>query len=261
MYHFAPDKFLPDGSFSTAYAAQPLASAGFAVLQMRFEDVEGMTTPREGPSFVEGLDSAVEHLASLNLVDSKRVALVGFSRGGYLTSYAVANPGRVRLAAAVDADGGDPSYVQYLIDSVVSPAGRIGAAEYEQLYGGGSFWENRSAWLSNAPGFNTDRVQTPLLLTVNGVQNRTSFLELYVGLRANGRPVELLHFPQGEHELKKPRERQASLQATVDWMSFWLLGAEPAATPASSERFSRWRAMRFAWHACCAKTSESASRR
>ena len=97
--------------------------------------------------------------------------------------------------------------------------------------------------LRNAPGFNPDRVATPLLLTVNGINNRTSFLELYVGLRANGRAVELLHFPQGEHELKKPREREASLQATVDWVSFWLLGVESAATPARSEQFSRWRAL------------------
>lgn len=258
IYNFEPDRFLPDGSFSTAYAAQAMTDSGFAVLQMRIRDVDGMSTPREGPSFVEGVDAAVDYLAGRGLVDPSRVGIVGFSRGGYLVAYALTNPGKTKFAAAIDADGGDPSYVTYLTHSVLSAGAAAGTAEFEALYGGGSFWANREQWLAHAPGFNTHRVTAPVLLTVSGVQNRASALELYSGLRLNGKPVELLHFPQGQHELQRPRERQASLQATVDWMTFWLLQRQDD-SPNKREQFSRWENLRRLYLKCCGSYPLSAT--
>jgi hypothetical protein len=68
-------------------------------------------------------------------------------------------------------------YLQDLTYKVISPW--TDGDQYEVMYGPGSFWENKSAWLENAPGFNLDRVQSPILLTVGGVQNRVPVIEWY----------------------------------------------------------------------------------
>ena len=53
-------------------------------------------------------------------------------------------------------------------------------------------------------------------------------------------------FPEGGHGLEMPRERFASQEATVDWMSFWLQGYEDP-DPAKAEQYKRWRVMQADW--------------
>lgn len=245
-YRFQADRFRPDGSHPTAYAAQPLASAGIAVLQIHIpDDNEGAGTPREGPAFVERIDSAVESLAGQGIVDQRRVGLIGFSRGGYLTYYAITHPGRTKISAAIEADGWTGSFAFYLKQLLLSPdLASMARRSFERQYGG-TFWENKAEWLQQEAVFNVDRVQTPLLfaLNMNGkVNNALAVFDVLAAFRVNNKPFELVIFPHGAHQLVRPRERFASIQATVDWMRFWLQGYEDP-DPAKSEQFKRWRKM------------------
>src|SRR5262249_27939474 len=102
VYHYSPDLFLPDGPHNgTADAGQSLVARGFAVLQLEgWKRQEVMDTEAEGPGFVTRLDAAIDRLAARGVVDPARVGLTGFSRGGFLTRYALANPGKHAIAAA-----------------------------------------------------------------------------------------------------------------------------------------------------------------
>jgi hypothetical protein len=114
--------------------------------------------------------------------------------------------------------------------------------------GGGTFWNNKSEWFAHAPGFNLDRVRTPLLITSSfGIEPGDALaggdLEFYVGLRVNQIPTDYLLFPDGPHPLVRPKQRFASLTATLDWMSFWLQGYEDTAA-AKKEQYARWEGLR-----------------
>lgn len=243
-YAFEPERFLPDGISTTAFAAQPLVARGMAVLQLRRNSPDW--SPTQGADFVEGVDGAVDALALRFSIDRARVGLVGFSQTGSLITYAVTHPARTRFAAAIDADGGDPSYNLYLMDALIAPTTIGRFVESFNGEAGKTFWQNKLNWLEQAPGFNLDRVETPLMLTVNGRHNAFIGLnELYVGLKKLGKPVEYLFFPDGSHELRRPQERQASMAATVDWMAFWLLGEEDS-DPLKMDQYESWRRMRGA---------------
>jgi hypothetical protein len=65
-------------------------------------------------------------------------------------------------------------------------------------------------------------------------------------LEAFGRPVEVLHFPTGNHALTRPGHRLRSLQSHMDWWRFWLLNQEDP-DPARAPQFEQWRAIRDRW--------------
>lgn len=215
---------------------QSLAAEGFAVLQMDFRNVGPLSSTTEGPNFVLGLDAAVDVLSERGWVDAHRVGLIGFSRGGYLVKFAVTNPGRTVIAAAIAADSYGAGFFEYLLGS---PSDRL---ERESQYGG-SFWSNRAAWLNTTPSFNANRARTPLLLEAYGPWSLLLDGELQRAFQMNSVPVDLLYFPTGMHPLVRPRERFMSYETTIDWMCFWLLGISNE-TPAKAEQFDRWQQMR-----------------
>lgn len=252
--HLYPTQFFPDGALSAGFAAQALASRGFAVLTFgvigRGHDRTG---PEEGADFVAGIDSAVAFLRERIPSGLGRVGVIGFSRSGYLINYAISHPGDAPLGAAVIQDSADASYVQYLLDGAVMDGGQRASlrGQYEAQYaGGGSFWANRSAWMSGAPGFNPDRVNVPLLLTRHGgsVGGLVTVLESYAGLRMNRRPVELRILPEASHPLLRPGHRLAAMQGVIDWMRFWLVDQEDI-DPAKASQYRHWRGLRDDWRA------------
>jgi dipeptidyl aminopeptidase/acylaminoacyl peptidase len=251
-YEYRTDRFLPDGNSHSAYAAQALVASGMAVLMIDIPAVETsnpllIETREEGPAFVSRLDSAVAALAAKGLIDPERVGLIGFSRGGYMAYYAITHPGRTRLAAAIVDDAYTASYGEYIQDAAmsVSPDGGSSPAVFDRQYGGAPFWKDKNAWL-DAPGFNVDRVATPTLFSLSGRINRIIALETVAAFRICQRPFDFLFFPDKAHQAVRPREKEALMEASVDWMSFWLLGKSSSAS-AKADRFAHWHQVRDRW--------------
>jgi hypothetical protein len=67
--------------------------------------------------------------------------------------------------------------------------------------------------------------------------------EIYASLWKQGKPVDLVYFPNGQHILQKPLERLASQQGNVDWFRFWLKGEEEA-DPIKARQYALWRQLR-----------------
>jgi dipeptidyl aminopeptidase/acylaminoacyl peptidase len=234
---FAEHRFLTDGGYTTALAARPLASAGFVVLQMPYNR-EHFVTPQELPDQIRGFQSAIDLLTSEGLIDPKRVGIIGFSRTCYHVEGAlIADP--ERFAAATIADGVDQSYLQYLLSARMS-----GVSEQEAIYGTKPFGEGLNPWTRAAPGFNLYKIETPLRIeAVSGPASVLDEWEIYASLHLQGKPVDLILFPDGEHVLAKPLERLASQEGNVDWFRFWLKGEEDA-DPVKADQYIRWRRLR-----------------
>src|SRR5262249_15472215 len=119
---FQPDYFLPDG-INPSFPAQSLVARGLAVLQLPMTGGSTIYDPAlltEGPEFVARVESAIVALAEKRHIDSLRVGLVGHSRTGFQTYYAITHPGENNLAAAVVVDsftGDYPSYLQRIAES------------------------------------------------------------------------------------------------------------------------------------------------
>jgi hypothetical protein len=235
---FDPKSFWIDGSFTTAFAAQALASHGILVLQVPDRhDWQG--TPEEAPNMSETLERAIEHVDNMGILDRDRLGIVGFSRTALYVYYMLTHS-RLRFRAAVAADGSDGSYSQYLqfLNFYQSTA-----ADSENLNGGVPFGSGMVHWLRHSPEFLLDTIKAPLLVQACSRGSLSALWAEFVGLRRLGKPTELIYFPTGIHILEKPWDRLASQDGTVDWCVFWLKGGEDP-DPAKAEKYLRWRALR-----------------
>jgi len=140
------------------------------------------------------------------------------------------------LAAAEAADNIDGGYFQYVLgDNALR-------ASIEGDKGAAPFGKGLETWMREAPGFNVDKIHTPLRLESESA-GILYLWEMFSNLRYLGKPVELFVIPNGVHILQNPAQRLASQGGTVDWFCFWLKGEEDP-DPAKHEQYARWRDLR-----------------
>jgi dipeptidyl aminopeptidase/acylaminoacyl peptidase len=226
--------FRPSGVFPTAFAARALAAAGILVLQVGFSCPVG--TPDEAPCAVSGYEAAAKQLVSEGLVDPERIGIIGFSRT-CLYVMDVLTTGSIHLRAASITDGWMLDYCQYML----MPE-RL-AAESNSMIGVPPFGEGLRQWVKLSPGFNLDKISSPLLVVAEGRVSLLFMWQPYTALHYLQKPVELIMLNTDEHVLTNPSVRLASQGGSVDWFRFWLQGYEDP-DPAKSGQYVRWRELR-----------------
>jgi len=238
---FQPYRFLTDGFYPTGMAAQPLASAGFMVLQVETRRTH-YTTSQEAADQVLGIDTAIDKLTDEGLIDPARVGIAGFSRTcWYVESFLVKEPRR--FAAATMADGVDQGYMQYkLFGDTPNIRG-----DSETIHKGTPYGDNLSQWAQHAPAFQSDRVQTPLLIQALGARSILMEWEIYSSLFQQGKPIDLLYLPNAQHVLQSPNDLDASEQSIVDWFRFWLQSYERPDSRAQGQ-YRLWRILKADQH-------------
>jgi hypothetical protein len=238
------NRFLIDGAFTTVFAAQALANDDIAVLQVGGPDdgaADVMVSPREPQVYMAGCEGAIQHFVASGMVNERKVGIIGFSRTGWFVEYMLTHS-RFQLAAAEVADNMDGSYFQYI------RSGSAARSEFEVDNGARPFGEGVETWIHSAPGFNADKVHTPLRMEVDTgpIDSVLGAWEMFSNLRYLRRPVELFVIPDihhGVHVLQNPAQRLASQGGTVDWFCFWLQGKENA-DPAKAAEYGRWRILK-----------------
>jgi len=61
--------------------------------------------------------------------------------------------------------------------------------------------------MKHAPGFNLDKVMTPLRVEAIGKMSVLGEWEIYSILTQQNKPVDLIYFPDGQHILQAPLDR------------------------------------------------------
>jgi dipeptidyl aminopeptidase/acylaminoacyl peptidase len=233
MYSFYRNRFLTDGTDPTAFAARHLASVGFVVLQIQKK--RDTLTDSDPKDALEGYRSAVAALTQDGLIDRSRGGVVGFSwTCWYAENALVRDP--ALFAAATIADGLDNGYMQYRLFGEGSYSLRH---QMEMIYGSSPSGPGLKNWVERAPGFHLDQIHTPLRIEAITPSSVLAEWELYSSLRMQGKPVDLIYFPQGTHIHQKPLERLESQQGNVDWFRFWLQGYKDP-DPSKRDQYLRW---------------------
>lgn len=238
---FVPGQFSMDGKseWSSGFAARPLASKGFFVLQVgHYKNVateeQVQNTPQEAAMELAKYESAIDYLDKKSIIDRERVGIIGFSRTFYYVSSALIHS-VYHFAAATLVDGIDASYLQFLV---------FGAEDSVWLNGGSPFGKGLKVWMERSPGFNADKITTPIRLVSTG--NNASWLsqwEWFALLQEMRKPVDFICFPDAEHLMVKPWERRVAMQGLVDWFCFWLKDEEDP-DPGKRGQYARWRQLR-----------------
>jgi hypothetical protein len=235
---FDKDRFWIDGPFTSAFAAQPLAAKGIAVLQVGRSVHPGQiktvtNTPEEGPREMAAYEGAIDDLDRRGLIDRERVGIIGFSRTAFRVGYTLTHS-KYHFAAATLADGFEGGYVNYVLFQGADSVGVNGGLPSDA---------SLALWLKRSPGFNLDKVSGPVRIEEYAYGSLLGGWEWFSGLSFREKPVELIWIPFGTHLLVKPWERLVSQQGNVDWFDYWLQGRSDP-DPSKREQYQRWEKMR-----------------
>jgi len=231
--------FVNGGGSATSHAGRAIAGRGIIVLQ-----VHGVWEPyyrtwqdsRENGTNV--YLAAINQLDSEGIIDPKHVGISGYSYTGRQVSDAITFAPD-RFAAAVLANTDPVSLFGYFfaLDTPNRP--------YAESVDAGAkpYGDGLKKWLERAPGFNTDKIQAPVLLSAADMGHLIGLWSLYASLRDQGKPVDLQYIRSGEHNIWKPLQKLAHQEALVDWFDFWLNGHEDP-DPAKTDQYARWHKLR-----------------
>ena len=202
---FHSDEFLMEGIFTTANAARPMAARGIVVLQVGEITTNALAGPREPfENGTAGYIAAIDQLVGEGIVDPSKIGIIGFSRTGwYVLDSLIHQP--ERFAAATLAECTYESYGEYIMNAdYLGPQRAKGIAEG---IGPDPFGPGLAKWISDSPGFNTDKIRVPVFFEFHSPVSVVYGWDVYAALRLQGKPVDLLYFRNGEHVLAKPKER------------------------------------------------------
>lgn len=242
----AASVFISDAPYTTAFAPQSLANAGFAVVMAQYPfdnkvpDGKFPGETKEAYNWLAMVESAVDLLVNEGVIDGRNIGIVGFSRTSWLTDFTLTHSS-YNFVAASSADSGIYTYGAYF---EYNDAERMRAAETEM--GGPPYGDLLGYWLDNAPPFNAAKVRAAVLMEYTGTAE--SGQEFFTSMKRLGKVVELFRYPDGAHPLDTPFERVASLQRNLDWFRFWMQGFEGKSPQYDPTQYARWHLLREQQH-------------
>jgi dipeptidyl aminopeptidase/acylaminoacyl peptidase len=194
------------------------------------------------------MESAIQYLDSRKMIDLQNVGIIGFSRGGWYTEYALTHSD-IQFRAASVTDNVEYSYGSYWY---LHSSGLM--ENDDATYGGPPYGETLKNWEKYSISFNTEKIHTPLLKEIMGYglkddnpqrppNNLAVHFELFTALSRQNKPVEMYYYPNEQHQVEHPVARISSLQRNIDWFRFWLQRYERP-NPEDPDQYKRWEAMR-----------------
>jgi dipeptidyl aminopeptidase/acylaminoacyl peptidase len=222
-----------------SYPGQLLANRGIAVLQLNVRMGAKFNTAQEAETRKVAFERLAEQLVESGLVDRQKVGLAGYSRNGYYVEYTLTHSS-FPFATAISADSWDPSYFQQTLTGDIGNASAVNGAL--------PFGDGLKTLLQSAPGFNVEKIRTPLRMIEqsNGLFGVLAKWEMFARLRYLKKPVEFYVVPDsehGSHATQNPAQILAIQQGSIDWFDFWLNGREDP-SPHKEQQYERWRKLR-----------------
>jgi dipeptidyl aminopeptidase/acylaminoacyl peptidase len=221
---------------------QWLANRGYAVLQVNFRGSTGYgkkhvnAGDREwGGRMHDDLIDAVNWAVAQGQADPKRVAIYGGSYGGYAALVGAAFTPDV-FACAVDIVG--PSSIVTLIKSI-PPYWKPAIALFDKRVG--NLEKEEAFLLSRSPITKVDAIRIPLLVAQGAKDPRVTQPEsdtIVAAVRAKGKDVEYLLFPDEGHGFAQPDNRMAYYASAEGFLAKHLGGRAQAPTDAEAKKLA-----------------------
>ncbi len=213
---------------------QELAARGWTVLLLNARGSDGYGADfyngvqdgwgtADAKDFVEPLDELVAEGSA----DPARLAVTGYSYGGFMTCYLTSRDGRFAAAAG----GG-------VCSDLVSLAGTSDLGHFMGAHElGGPSWANRSAYASMSPLTQVDQVKTPTLILQGAEDLRCPVGQAeqwLTALREQGVPARLVLYPGASHLFLldgRPSHRLDYNRRVLEWVEQYAGAAERAHRP------------------------------
>jgi dipeptidyl aminopeptidase/acylaminoacyl peptidase len=209
------------------YPLASFASRGYAILRPNPRGSSGYGTEFRranikdwGVGDYQDLMTGVDKVIEMGVADPERLGVMGWSYGGFMTSWIVTQTHRFKAASA-----GAP------VTNLMSFTGTADIPDFIPDYFGGQFWDTMEVYQKHSPMFNVKGVKTPTMIQHGEADLRVPIsqgYEFYNALKAQNVPTRMLVLPRQPHGPTEPRMQLATMQANLEWFEKYLGGKSQA---------------------------------
>ena len=205
-------------SFAAGIWPSFLCANGYAVLMPNFRGSTGyglrfmqkiIGNWGDGP--MNDCLAGVDYLVRRGIADARKLAIVGGSYGGYLTTYTIGHTRRFRCAVAIAPVTSNVS----MFGTTDIPHFMVNAA------GGASPDFSHRFWRDQSPTHYASKVKTPTLVVTGDADVRVppgQSSEYYRLLKHHGVETKLVLYPREPHGIGEPRHRLNHVREILEWV-------------------------------------------
>jgi dipeptidyl aminopeptidase/acylaminoacyl peptidase len=221
----------PAGVYKLTYLAQPspyptavFAAEGYAVLRPNPRGSSGYGTAFRqanikdwGGGDYRDLMAGVDSVIAMGIADPERLAVMGWSYGGFMTSWIITQTDRFKAASI-----GAP------VTDLVSFTGTSDIPSFLPDYFGGEFWEEGllDVYRSHSAMGHIGAAKTPSLIQQGEIDERVPIsqgFQLYTALKRRGVPVQMVTYPRAHHGVREPRLIRDLAERNLAWVKQWVV--------------------------------------
>src|SRR6266508_511078 len=213
----------PTGVFTQNFAAGPglyptavFNARGYAVLRANPRGSSGYGKKFRYANYKDGgggdykdLMAGVDHVISTGVADPNRLGVMGWSYGGFMTSWVITQTKRFKAAS-----------IGAAVTNLMSFTGTADIPGFIPDYMGAQFWDNLDVYRQHSAMFNIKGASTPSLIQHCEGDLRVPIsqgYELYNALKQQGVPVRMLVMPRQAHGPTELKMLLKVMQTNVDW--------------------------------------------
>jgi dipeptidyl aminopeptidase/acylaminoacyl peptidase len=203
------------------YPLATFSSKGYAILRANPRGSSGYGTEFRranykdwGGADYQDLMTGVDKVIAMGVADPDRLGVMGWSYGGFMTTWIVTQTQRFKVASA-----GAP------VTNLMSFNGTADIPAFVPDYFGGQFWDQMDAYQKHSAMFNVKGVKTPTMIEHGDADIRVPIsqgYEFYNALKAQGVPTRMIVLPRQPHGPTEPKMQLAAMQANVEWFEKYL---------------------------------------
>jgi len=203
------------------YPLATFSSRGYAILRSNPRGSSGY-----GPEFrranvkdwgfgdYQDLMTGVDRVIEMGVADPARLGVMGWSYGGFMTTWVVTQTNRFKAASA-----GAP------VTNLMSFNGTSDIPGFIPDYFGGQFWEVMDLYQKHSPMFNVKAVTTPTMIQQGEADIRVPIsqgYEFYNALKVKGVPTRMLVLPRQPHGPNEPKMQLQAMKANLEWFEKYI---------------------------------------
>ncbi len=216
----------PSGAYTLTFPAAMnnyhhiLTGRGYAVFQPNFRGSTGygdafqrLNVNDWGRGDFQDIMSGVDSLVAKGVADPDRMALHGWSYGGYMCAWSITQTTRFKAASCGAALTN--LFSMYGTNDIPSTL--------DDYFGGPPYAKADTYWAASAMAGIT-KVKTPTLILHGQADDRvptSQGQELYLGLKKLGVPTEFVTYPREPHGFREPNHQVDKIERELAWFAKW----------------------------------------
>lgn len=215
----------PDPVASYVYPVMEWCEKGAIVLRINYrgstgygEKFRSLNVRNLGIGDMWDVMSGIDYLTKQGIVDTGRMACMGWSQGGYISAFLTTN---TKVFKAISVGAGISDWMTYYNNTDITP--------FTRQYLQSTPWTDPKIYLKTSPINTINSASTPTLIQHGELDKRvpiSNAYELYRGLQDRKVPSKLIVYKGFGHGITKPKERLAAIWHNWQWINQYIWNEE-----------------------------------